>query len=143
MYGGLVSPRGRIPLTVSGRANLARLASAIVFGAGCVGSIPNAGDQPVAPPGPRGSSGPSATPPAACGGDVTPARIWRLTDEEYQRAVADLLPGVMVPEVSTPGRSSAEFVNVADLYPASGALVADLHSAARTVATEVAADLPA
>jgi hypothetical protein len=66
-----------------------------------------------------------------------------MTDEEYQRAVADLLPGVTVPEVSTPGRSSAEFVDDADLYPVSGALVSDLHSAARDVAAAAVADLPA
>jgi hypothetical protein len=143
MYAGLVSPRGRITrLTVSGLAQLGQLAAVIVLGAGCVGSIPNAGDQVVAPPGPHDSSNPPPTPAAACGGDATPARIWRLSDEEYRRAVADLLPGVTVPEVSTPGRSSAEFVNAADLYPAGGALVADLHSAAKAVAAAAITDLP-
>jgi len=142
MHRGLVCPRGRIPLTVSGLAQLGRLVSAIVLGTGCVGSIPAAGDEGRPSPGQSGpASAPGAVPPS-CGSDSTPARIWRLSDEEYRRAVADLLPGVAVPEVSTPGRSSAEFVNVADLYPASGALVADLHGAARAVAAAAVADLP-
>jgi hypothetical protein len=143
MYRGLLSPRGGItPLTVSALAQLCPLAFAIVFGAGCAGSISGSGDQGVAPPGPGapGNSAPGAA--GLCGGDVTPARIWRLTDDEYRRAVTDLLPGVTVPGVSTPGRSNAEFVNVADLYPASGALVADLHSAARMVAAAAVTDLP-
>jgi hypothetical protein len=124
-------------------AQLGRLASAVILGASCVGSIPAAAGEGSAPP---SASGPGHSPqsgPPACGTDVTPARIWRLSDEQYRRAVSDLLPGVSVPEVSTPGRSGAEFVDVAELYPASGALVADLHAAARTVATAAVADLPA
>jgi hypothetical protein len=144
MFGGLVCPRDRIPLTVSGLVQVCRLASAIALGAGCVGAIP-AADGAGAPA--SGGAGPSsvprgAPPPPACGGELAPARIWRLSDEQYRRAVADLLPGVTVPEVSTPGRSGAEFVDAADLFPASGALVADLHSAARAVAAAAVVDLP-
>jgi hypothetical protein len=120
-------------------AGLACLAAAIVLSAGCTGSI--SGGDGMVPPSATGD--PARPVPAACERDPTPARIWRLSDEEYRRAVGDLLPGVTVPEVSTPGRSSAEFVDAADLYPASGALVADLHSAARTVAAAAISDLPA
>ena len=144
MYAGLVSPRGRFaPTTVTGSAQLGRLACVIVLGAGCVGSIPSAGDQRAPVPGAHGPGDPSRGGPPACAGEATPARIWRLSDQDYRRAVADLLPGVTIPEVSTPGRSPAEFINDAELYPASGALVADLHTAAQTVAAAAVADLPA
>jgi hypothetical protein len=144
MYAGLVCPRGRrTPPTVIALARPVRLAGVILLGLGCVGSIP-AGNESAGPtPVPRGPTAPTGNVPAACGSDATPGRIWRLSDEDYRRAVADLLPGVPVPEVSTPGRSTAEFVNLAELYPASGALVADLHTAAKEVAAAAIADLPA
>jgi hypothetical protein len=121
----------------------AAVLTALLLGAGCVGEI--SGDTG----GPRRNDAPASGPPAGgtvappCGGDATEARIWRLSDEDYRRAVADLLPGVTVPEVSTPGRSKAEFVNLAELYPVAGALVADLRTAAKTVAAAAMAELPA
>jgi hypothetical protein len=93
--------------------------------------------------GPNGSGAGNGVAPPACGTDSTAARIWRLSDEDYSRAVADLLPGVTVPEVSTPGRSKAEFINVAELYPVAGALVADLRTAAKSVASAAMTNLPA
>jgi hypothetical protein len=139
MFAGSVCPHGRNPpLTVLALAGFAQLAAAIVSTGGCTGSIAGGEDTSATR---SGGSGPASV-PAACERDTTPGRIWRLSDEEYRRAVGDLLPGVKVPEVSTPGRSSAEFVNVADLYPASGALVADLHTAAQAVAAAATTDLP-
>jgi hypothetical protein len=101
------------------------------------------GGEPSAPTGPGGPPAPGAPNTAACAGDLIGARVWRLSDEQYAHAVADLLPGVTVPPVSTPGRSKAEFVNVAELYPVSGALAVDLGTAARAVAAAAVADLPA
>src|SRR5204863_1794722 len=122
----------------------ARLASATLLVVGCIGSINSEHDPAPVPAGNGGGHGAGKAAPApACGGDATAARIWRLSDEDYRRAVADLLPGVAVPEVSTPGRSKAEFINLAELYPVAGALVADLRTAAKTVAAAATADLPA
>src|SRR5689334_7311414 len=130
-------------------AALAWLASGALVGAGCVGSVSGGGSSgssdPTAP-GTSSSGGPGAVtppPPPACGSDSTPARIWRISDEDYQRAVADLLPGVDVPEISTPGRSKEEFINVAELYPVSGALVSDLRTSAKAVAAAAVGNLAA
>jgi hypothetical protein len=71
------------------------------------------------------------TPPA-----TTPARIWRLSDEQIHAAIADLIPGVTVPDVTTSGRAKGEFINMSELFPVDGALAVDLRSAARSVAGE-------
>src|SRR5262245_37123628 len=70
------------------------------------------GGSPQVPPGgvglappPPGSGEQPCTPTVA-----TPARLWRLSDDQFAHAIADLLPGVVAPEISTPGRSKAEFV---------------------------------
>jgi hypothetical protein len=118
---------------------------------GCVGDVHEAnpgapGEGTSADPGAPGGGGsasmgalPSATP--ECSGALPAARIWRLSDQQYRSAVADLLPGVEVPEITTPGRSKAEFINVAELYPVSGALAVDLRSAAKAVAADAVRDL--
>ena len=67
---------------------------------------------------------------------TTPARIWRLSDEQIKAAMTDLLPGVTVPEVTTSGRARSEFINMSELFPVDGALAVDLRSAARAVAGE-------
>jgi hypothetical protein len=71
------------------------------------------------------------TPPA-----TTPARIWRLSDEQIHAAIADLIPGISVPDVTTTGRAKGEFINMSELFPVDGALAVDLRSAARAVAGE-------
>jgi hypothetical protein len=135
----------------------AALAAAMGSTLACVGTVGDPLEQPGEPPGgpanggepppgsapPPGPGTPGAGDPSACAGDLLAPRIWRLSDEQYGHAVADLLPGVTVPPVSTPGRSKAEFVNVADLYPVSGALAVDLRTTARAVAAAAVADLPA
>src|SRR5256885_6418712 len=118
--------------------------------AGCVGSVgdPNGaapGGSPgampgVSNPGPAGAQGGGAAP--GCQPDSTPTRIWRLSDEQYSLAVADLLPGVTVPDVTTPGESKAEFISLSDVYPVSGALIIDLRSAAKSVAAAAIQNLP-
>jgi hypothetical protein len=119
----------------------------------CVGSItdPNADPSaprmsgsahPAGPADPPGHTGDPPVLPGDCQADPTPARIWRLSDEQYVKAVGDLLPGVKVPAITTPGRSNAEFLNMAELYPVSGALAVDLRASAKAVATAAIADLP-
>jgi hypothetical protein len=98
---------------------------------GCTGTVI---DQPGAGGAPPGSA-------AACG-PSTGTRIWRLSDEQFAAAVADLLPGVKVPPVTTPGRSAAEFVNLADSYPVTGGLTSSVRTAAKAAATAAVKDLP-
>ena len=118
----------------------------------CTGSI---GGGAGAPPGANGSSGASgtgamvgtsrggtgATSNGTCGPSTAP-RIWRLSDEQFVNAVSDLLPGVTVPAVTTPGRVKGEFVNMADAFPVTGALASDVRSSAKAVAAAVVKDVP-
>src|SRR5207253_1869975 len=77
----------------------------------------------------------------ACATAETPRRIWRLSDEQYAAVMADLLPGIGSAEISTPGRSKAEFINMADFFPVSGALAASVRSAAKSTAAEAVKDV--
>jgi hypothetical protein len=142
MFAGLVS-LSCSPVPSSGFVRVLSLAISFPLIVGCVGDIAqqSGNDRPGAPTS-GGAPTTSSGAPAACAGD-TPARIWRLSDDDYHRAVVDLFPGIAAPEISTPGRSKAEFVNLADLYPVSGALVSDLRTAAKAVAAAAVSDYPA
>jgi hypothetical protein len=73
--------------------------------------------------------------------EFTGTRIWRLSDEQYGAAIFDLL-GLKAPEISTPGRSKAEFITYAELFTVNSALAADLRDSADGVARQAVADLP-
>ncbi|HEV3192051.1 MAG TPA: DUF1592 domain-containing protein, partial [Polyangiaceae bacterium] len=128
---------------------------------GCTGSIGGSPQGTGIPAGANGSSGAStagAMGTGAGGGGTgfasggttngtcnpsTAPRIWRLSDEEFVNAVSDLLPGVTVPAVTTPGRVKGEFVNMAEAFPVTGALASDVRASAKAVAAAVVASLPA
>ena len=55
----------------------------------------------------------------------TPARVWRLSDEQYVNAVNDLL-GIRPPDISTTGRDKSQFVDFAERFHVDAALAADL-----------------
>lgn len=136
-----MSFRPNLFVALAALANLAGLS-------GCLGDVgvPPPEEEVTTPADPTedpNASGALPPPAAGCKAEALPARIWRLSDEQYRAAVADLLPGVDVPAITTPGRSRAEFINVAELYPVSGALAVDLRSAAKTVAAAAVRDLPA
>ena len=105
-------PVGRKSLRTPGGALLLVLALASCTGE--IGGRPGApGASPTIPGAPGGPPAGSLGPSGACaGGALTPARLWRLSDEQYASAVSDLLPGVTVPDVTTPGRSKAEWIPV-------------------------------
>src|SRR5690242_5706224 len=111
------APSGTLrPRTPIGRTGIALLAiGATWLATACVGTVSDAGgpggagkDNGSTGSGNAGSNsgggGPVIAAPPACGSDSTSARIWRLSDDDYKQAVTDLLPGVTVPDVSTPGR---------------------------------------
>jgi hypothetical protein len=146
-------------------ATLLRVGTLGAAAAGCDGSILDAAgtgsastgsstspdDVPKAP----GSLGEAMAPPnGALPGAVddkgapcettafTPARLWRLSDEQYAAAITDLLPGVAVPEILTPGRARSEFLNRAEALPVNAALAADIRESTEAVARAAVADLP-
>jgi Protein of unknown function (DUF1592)/Protein of unknown function (DUF1588)/Protein of unknown function (DUF1595)/Protein of unknown function (DUF1585) len=117
---------------------------------GCTGSIGGSTGGGSSGPGTSGvgagtttGTGGSTTtggPNAICQPSTNP-RIWRLSDEEYVNAVSDLLPGSMVPDVTTPGRTKGEFINMSERLPVTGALASNLRTSAKAVATQAVANL--
>jgi hypothetical protein len=71
----------------------------------------------------------------------TPARVWRLSDEQYVNAVNDLL-GIRPPDISTTGRDKSQFVDFAERFHIDAALAADLRTSVEAVARQAVADLP-
>jgi hypothetical protein len=84
-----------------------------------------------------GGGGPNGT----CAPATTP-RIWRLSDEQYKNVVSDLLPGVTVPPVTTPGRAAGEFINMAERLPVTGAFASSLRTSVKSVAAVSVTNLP-
>jgi hypothetical protein len=118
------------------------LLAGVAFGVSCTGIVQESPDPAggTAPPGVP--SGPGGSAPAGVCATTTAARIWRLSDEQYAAVVADLLPGSTVPLVSTPGRSTGEFINLADRYPVTGGLASSVRASAKAVAADAVKDLP-
>src|SRR5688572_23199318 len=108
----LFGPAWPLPALSSKRFVPVAVLLTVVAAAGCVGSIPDPepempdpgdGTQP-GPPGQTGSApGDTTVPVGACKAEPPPARIWRLSDQQYRNVVGELLPGVDVPEITTPG----------------------------------------
>ena len=100
---------------------------------GTAGSGPNNGTAGAG----FGGGGPNEV----CGPSTT-TRIWRISDEQYKTVVTDLLPGVTVPEVTTPGSAIGEFVNMAERLPVTGAYASSLRTSVKAVAAAAVTDLP-
>ena len=103
--------------------------------------VPGAGGQGAA--GGSGTPGPAADPcaPAAVAASAAETRIWRLNDVQYRKAVSDLLPGVTVPALTTPGRGEHEFVSWENQFPVQEAFASQLADVAYQVAQSAAADV--
>ena len=56
--------------------------------------------------------------------------------------MTDLLPGITVPAVTTPGRAAGEFVNMAERLPVTGAFASSLRTSVKAAAAAAIADLP-
>jgi hypothetical protein len=124
----------------------------------CTGSIvddptgaqpPSKGGGGPSRPGPGGGgTGPEILPPPvgepACDStEFTPARVWRLSDQQYAAAVKDLVPGVMVPTIQTPGHSDQNFIDFAEQFEFGPATTSDLRASVTSVAGEAVKNLPA
>jgi hypothetical protein len=112
--------------------------------AGCTGSIGSA-----APGGPGsggggwGSGGNGGEPGlAACGPDMAPAPIRRLSHAELNATIADLFPGLaLAPLALAPDPESGGFANRATLLNPTALLVEQYSAGAAAVAEKAAADL--
>jgi Protein of unknown function (DUF1592)/Protein of unknown function (DUF1588)/Protein of unknown function (DUF1595)/Protein of unknown function (DUF1585) len=117
-------------------------------GAGGPGGV---GPGPGGPGSPAGPGDPSKNPnlpqppgaPACDSKAFTPARVWRLSDDQYVAAVKDLLPGASVPTILTPGRSAQQFVDFAELFEIGAATASDIRNSANTTAAEAVKNLDA
>ena len=109
-------------------------------GPGGSGQGPNSGGPGGGSPGgPGGSvgSGPAILPPSVDNCETTeftPARVWRLTDDQFVAAVKDLLPGANVPTILTPGRSAQQFIDFAEQFEINSAVTSSIRGSATSVA---------
>ena len=124
----------------------------IMDGPGGSGRGTGPGSGPGSGPGAPGSNGGNGEPSnpilpqppgaAACTSkEFTPARVWRLSDEQYVAAVKDLLPGVAVPTILTPGRSAQQFVEFAELFEIGAATASDVRNSANAAAADAVKNL--
>jgi hypothetical protein len=100
------------------------------------GPVDMPGAGPLPPP-PDQVDGVSCTGPAV----FTPARIWRISDEQFATAVKDLV-GIAPAEISTTGRQKSQFVDFAERFNIDPALTADIRASVEGVARQAVADLP-
>ncbi len=103
------------------------------------------GGGSVTPPGvgpPPGSDIIPPDPKVACEStEFTPARIWRLSDDQFVAAIRDLVPGANPPSILTPGRSAQVFVDFSELYEIGPAIASDIRASANAVAVEAVKNL--
>ena len=77
----------------------------------------------------------------ACeGATLIPARVRKISDEQYARLVADLLPNVTPDKVATPGTELA-LIKDADEFVVRGPLASQYWDGALSVAKQAVADL--
>jgi len=126
--------------------------------ASCVGDIgklePGAtskGSAPGAMPGPGGAGMP---PPAGAPGNtgqacsstasLAPARLWRLTDEQYVNAVSQVFGVRIAPDVTEPNTHPADFTNLSEVVTVGNGTASAYQAAAENAArVAVAANLNA
>jgi hypothetical protein len=105
------------------------------------GAAPPVGPNKPVGGGGVGGSGPDILPPVkgepACESTLfTPARIWRISDDQYLAAVKDLIPGVTVPTIQTPGHSAQQFIDFAEEFAIGPATASEVRSSASSVAAD-------
>src|SRR5882672_3839926 len=112
---------------------------------GCAGDIgDNVGDSTGV--GPGGTLGPGGVDPtigatdACSGATLVPARVRKITDEQYARLVTDLLPGVTPAKVATPGTELA-LIKDADEFVVRGPLASQYWDGALSAAKQAVANL--
>ena len=101
----------------------------------------------------NGSGGNGSTPPIpeilpepveACESkEFTPARVWRLSDDQFMNAISDLLPGSTVPTILTPGRSAQQFIDFAEQFEINPAVASSIRASVTSVAESAVRNLDA
>jgi hypothetical protein len=131
---------------------LAACTGTVIDGPGNGARPPTGGNETPSPggPGPGSTPGPGTMLPPVVNPETgkpcettsfTPARVWRLSDEQYANAVNDLL-GIRPPDISTTGRDRSQFVDFAERFHVDAALAADIRTSVEAVARMAVADLP-
>jgi Protein of unknown function (DUF1592)/Protein of unknown function (DUF1588)/Protein of unknown function (DUF1595)/Protein of unknown function (DUF1585) len=117
----------------------------LLLAAGCVGDIGD-GEGDSTGVGPGGTVGPDGVDPtigatdACSGATLVPARVRKITDEQYARLVTDLLPGVMPDKVATPGTELA-LIKDADEFIVRGPLASQYWDGALSAAKQAVTNL--
>jgi Protein of unknown function (DUF1592)/Protein of unknown function (DUF1588)/Protein of unknown function (DUF1595)/Protein of unknown function (DUF1587) len=112
--------------------------AAFVFGASaCTGAV-GSGGETTGPVG-GGSPGVVAPPPSSAGpcnqaASLGPARVWRLTDQQYVKAVSQVFGVLVPPEVTAPDTQPADFTNLSEVVSVDSRAAAAYSTTARTAA---------
>jgi hypothetical protein len=101
-----------------------------------VGGNGKPNENEILPPPPPGEQACETT-------QFTPARVWRLSDDQFIAAVKDLVPNVTVPTILTPGRSTQQFIDFAELFEIGPAATSQIRTSANAVATDAVKTLDA
>jgi hypothetical protein len=116
--------------------------------AGCTGAIsdkmgPNPSPSTTATGGPTATGTGGTTTGAGTGGgacrpeaSLAPARVWRITDEQYVNVVRQVFGVVMPPEITQASVDSADFTNFSELTIANANTVSAYETAARLAAKQ-------
>jgi hypothetical protein len=91
--------------------------------------------------------GPSTGGPCSPGASLGPSRVWRITDEQYVNAVAQVFGVRVPPEVTAPDTQPADYTNLSEVVTVDARAATAYEAAARTaagaaVATNLAVFLP-
>ena len=113
--------------------------AAFIFGAGaCAGTVGSSGGETTGPVGGTGPGG--VVPPPSSGGacdqaaSLVPARVWRLTDQQYVKAVSQVFGVLVPPEVTAPDTQPADFTNLSEIVSIDSRAAAAYSTTAKTAA---------
>jgi hypothetical protein len=122
------------------------LSLCLLLAAGCAGDIgdnlgDSTGEGPGGTVGPGGVTDPTIGATDACSGaTLVPARVRKVTDEQYARLITDLLPGVTPDKVATPGTELA-LIKDADEFVVRGPLASQYWDGALSAAKQAVTNL--
>ena len=124
-----------------GRASV--LAAFVLASSACTGTVGSPGGETTGPVGGGSPPGGTVGPPTAKGpcdraASLGPARLWRLTDQQYVRSVSQVFGVVVPPEVTAPDTQPADFTNLSEIVSIDSRAAGAYATTARTAALAAA-----
>lgn len=115
------------------------VAACVLGAAACTGTVGSAGGESTGTVGGGGAGGggvgqPAPTGPCDQAASLGPARVWRLTDQQYVKSVAQVFGVVVPPEVTAPDTQPADFTNLSEIVSVDGRAAAAYSTTAESAA---------